>query len=54
MIRSIKHKGLKKLFEENDPAGVAPAHKEKLILLLSVLDAAESLNVSCSFLACIR
>ena len=30
MIRSIRHKGLKRLYEDDDPRGVIPEHVEKL------------------------
>lgn len=42
MIRSFKHKGLKKLFEDDDRKGVNPQHAEKLLDLLDRLDAAVS------------
>lgn len=40
MIRSIKHKGLRRLFEDNDVRGVIADHAEKLRDILAVLDAA--------------
>jgi proteic killer suppression protein len=40
MIRSIRHKGLKRLYEDNDPRGVMRAHTEKLQDILARLDAA--------------
>jgi proteic killer suppression protein len=40
MIRSIRHKGLKRLYEDNDPRGVMRAHTEKLRDILARLDAA--------------
>lgn len=43
MIRSIRHKGLKRLFEEDDPRGVNPEHVEKLRDILATLHAAPSL-----------
>jgi hypothetical protein len=30
MIKSIRHKGLKRLFEQDDPSGVNPEHAGKL------------------------
>jgi toxin HigB-1 len=30
MIRTIRHKGLKRLFEQDDPSGVNPEHADKL------------------------
>jgi toxin HigB-1 len=40
MIRSIRHKGLKRLYEDDDPRGVMRAHTEKLRDILARLDAA--------------
>ncbi|MBD2500996.1 type II toxin-antitoxin system RelE/ParE family toxin [Anabaena azotica] len=40
MIQSFKHKGIKKLFEDDDRKGVNPQHAEKLLDLLDRLDAA--------------
>lgn len=39
-IKTFKHKGLKKLFEDGTKAGVQPAHTKKLELILDRLDAA--------------
>lgn len=39
MIKSFKHKGLKKLFEKDDGSGVKPEHRKKLIRILDRLDA---------------
>ena len=41
MIRSIRHKGLKRLYEDDDPRGVFAEHVEKLRRILARLDAAE-------------
>ncbi|PID64184.1 MAG: Killer protein, partial [Gammaproteobacteria bacterium] len=41
MIKSIKHKGLKKLFLEGKTVGVQPDHVNKLVFLMSHLDDAE-------------
>lgn len=38
MIKSFKHKGLKKLFLKNDRSGVNPQHAPKLIRILDRLD----------------
>ena len=43
MIRSIRHKGLKRLFEEDDPRGVNPEHVEELRDILATLDAAPTI-----------
>ena len=40
MIRSIRHKGLKRLYEDDDPRGVINQHAEKLRDILARLDAA--------------
>jgi proteic killer suppression protein len=40
MIRSIRHKGLKRLYEDDDPSGVISEHAEKLRDILVRLDAA--------------
>ncbi len=40
MIRSIRHKGLKRLYEDNDPRGVMTEHTQKLRDILARLDAA--------------
>jgi toxin HigB-1 len=40
MIRSIRHKGLKRLFEQDDPTGVNREHVAKLKNILATLHAA--------------
>jgi proteic killer suppression protein len=40
MIRTIRHKGLKRFFEQDDPSGVNPQHREKLRDILATLHAA--------------
>ncbi len=40
MIRTIRHKGLKRLFEEDDPSGLDPEHVVKLRDILATLHAA--------------
>ncbi|HWC00896.1 MAG TPA: type II toxin-antitoxin system RelE/ParE family toxin [Bryobacteraceae bacterium] len=42
MIRSIRHKGLKRLFEQDDASGVNPEHVGKLRNILARLYAARS------------
>lgn len=42
MIRSIRHKGLKRLHESDDARGVTGEHAEKLRDILARLDAAGS------------
>jgi proteic killer suppression protein len=40
MIRSIRHRGLRRLHEDDDPRGVSSEHTEKLRDILVRLDAA--------------
>jgi len=40
MIRSIRHKGLQRLYEDDDPRGVRAEHVTKLRDILARLDAA--------------
>ena len=40
MIESIRHKGLRRLYEDNDSRGVISEHVEKLRDILARLDAA--------------
>ncbi|HEX8814099.1 MAG TPA: type II toxin-antitoxin system RelE/ParE family toxin [Terriglobales bacterium] len=40
MIRSIRHKGLKRLYEDDDPRGIVSQHAQKLRDILARLDAA--------------
>jgi proteic killer suppression protein len=44
MIRTIRHKGLKRLFEDDDPRGVNPEHVEKLRDILATLHAAPAVT----------
>ncbi len=44
MIRSIRHKGLKRLHEGDDPRGVIAEHADKLRRILARLDAAKVLS----------
>ncbi len=39
MIKSFKHKGLRKLFLSNDHSGINPQHASKLTRILDRLDA---------------
>jgi proteic killer suppression protein len=43
MIRTIRHKGLKRLFEQDDPSGVNPEHVAKLRKILATLHAAPTI-----------
>lgn len=42
MIRSFRHKGLKRLYEDDDPRGLSLEHVGKLRNILARLDAAGS------------
>jgi proteic killer suppression protein len=44
MIQSFRHKGLKRLYEDDDPRGVAVEHLTKLRNILARLDAASSVD----------
>lgn len=44
MIRSIRHKGLKRLYEEDDRRGVIAEHADKLRRILARLDAAKAVS----------
>jgi proteic killer suppression protein len=44
LIRSIRHKGLKRLHEEDDPRGVMTEHAVKLRDVLARLDAARTVS----------
>ena len=48
MIKSLKHKGLKKLYESGSKQGIRPEHASRLRLILARLDAiaaAEDMNL---------
>jgi toxin HigB-1 len=44
MIRSIRHKGLKRLRDDDDPRGVVVEHVQKLRDIMARLDAAGSVS----------
>ena len=44
MIQSIRHKGLKRLYEDDDPRGVTGEHVGKLRDILARLDAAATVE----------
>jgi toxin HigB-1 len=44
VLRAIRHKGLKRLYEQDDPRGVVAEHTEKLRDVLARLDAAQSIK----------
>jgi toxin HigB-1 len=43
MIKSFKHKGLKRLFETGQTAGVKPQHADRLRKILALLETAETI-----------
>ena len=44
MIKSIRHKGLAKLFESGSTAGVQATHAKRLRLQLAALDTAQTID----------
>jgi proteic killer suppression protein len=42
MIESFRHKGLKQLFEDDNPKGVNAEHVRKIKQIMALLDAAET------------
>ncbi len=44
MIKSFKHKGLRKFFETGSVIGIQPGHKDKLSMRLIALDTATCLE----------
>jgi proteic killer suppression protein len=44
MIRTIRHRGLKRLFEQDDPSGVNPEHVGKLRNILAMLHSAPTVD----------
>lgn len=44
MIRSFRHKGLKKFFESGNIAGIQPHHSKRLRMLLAALDTAFTID----------
>lgn len=44
MIESFKHKGLRQLFEDDNPRGINAEHVRKIKQILAVLDAAEAIE----------
>lgn len=41
MIKTWKHKGLRKFYETNSKAGIKPEHAKRLTIVLQLLDVAE-------------
>ena len=44
MIKSFKHKGLKRLFEKGHISGVNPQHVERLRKILALLETSETIE----------
>jgi proteic killer suppression protein len=44
MIKSFKHKGLKKFFEQGIPTGIIPEHVEKIRLILGYIDRTKNVD----------
>ena len=44
MIESFKHKGLRQLFEDDNPRGVNPEHVRKIRQILAALYAAQTIE----------
>jgi proteic killer suppression protein len=44
MIESIKHKGLRRLFEKNDASKLPAEHLRKIRFILGIMNRAQSLN----------
>jgi proteic killer suppression protein len=44
MIESFKHKGLRQLFEDDNPKGVNPEHVRKIKQILSLLNVAQKID----------
>ena len=44
MIRSFRHKGLRRFFESGSVAGIQPHHAKRLRMVLAALDTAQSVR----------
>lgn len=44
MIKSFRHKGLRKYFESGSVTGIQPHHAKRLRMLLAALDTAQSID----------
>ncbi|HGG60290.1 MAG TPA: Killer protein, partial [Gammaproteobacteria bacterium] len=44
MIKSFKHKGLRKFYETGRTAGIQNAHKNKLRMILAALDSSREID----------
>ncbi|MEI6127488.1 MAG: type II toxin-antitoxin system RelE/ParE family toxin [Pseudomonadota bacterium] len=45
MIKSFKHKGLQKFFEDGIRKGIQPKHADRIADILDLLDAADTIQV---------
>jgi len=45
MIESFKHKGLRQLFEDDNPKGLNPEHVRKIKQILGLLNAAHKIAI---------
>jgi len=44
MIKSFRHKGLRRFYEAGSTAGIQASHKKRLRILLAALDTAETIE----------
>lgn len=44
MIKSFKHRGLRRFYEKGSTAGIQPAHKKRLRLQMAALDTAAQIE----------
>ena len=44
MIESFRHKGLRQLFEDDNPKGINPDHVRKIKQVLALLEAAQTVD----------
>jgi proteic killer suppression protein len=44
VIRSFRHKGLRRFYESGSAAGIQPKHANRLRMLLAALDTAQSID----------
>ena len=49
MIESFKHKGLRQLFEDDNPRGVNPEHVRKIRQILGLMNAAQKSPIWITF-----
>ena len=44
MIKSFRHKGLRRLYEDDDASGISPAHRAKIRQILLLLNNVERID----------